>query len=357
MTNYNYTRQYEDPEESFFRDPLLLDRHRILNSTSFRRLGYKTQVFLPLEADHFRTRLTHSLEVAHLAGLLASRFNANIALAESISLAHDLGHGPFGHSSETILNKLLQNTGGFEHNQQSLRVVRFLEGPYPWFRGLNLTQATLAGMKVHNTPYDRPELLAPTASLEGQLANWADRMAYNTADLEDALGAAIISQDDLKNLTLFRMAWEQLDASLKNKPFHAVRRIVLGSIQRNLIEAIEVCGTDDKFAVTMNSQTLEALKEMEKFLYERVYRCPQLADTSQKVQEVISKLFYRYQNQPELLPKRYLVRQREISLERTIGDYISGMTDRFCLKVYRQIFGPDDMLLQSIQPVVGIGSL
>jgi len=203
----------------------------------------------------------------------------------------------------------------------------------------------------------RSELLDTTASLEGQLANWADRMAYNTADLEDALGAAIISQDDLKNLPLFRMAWEQLDASLKNKPFHAVRRIVLGSIQRNLIEAIEVCGTDEKFAVTMNSQTLEALKEMEKFLYERVYRCPQLADTSQKVQEVISKLFYRYQNQPELLPKRYLVRQREISLERTIGDYISGMTDRFCLKVYRQIFGPDDMLLQSIQPVVGIGSL
>ncbi len=357
MVDADLAREFEDPEELFFGDPLLLDRHRILNSTSFRRLGYKTQVFLPLEADHFRTRLTHSLEVAHIAGLLAHRFGANPALAETISLAHDLGHGPFGHSSETILNKLLADVGGFEHNHQSLRVVEYLEGPYPWFRGLNLTRATRAGMEVHNTPYDRPELLDTVASLEGQLANWADRLAYNTADLEDALGANLITQDHLADLSLYRKAWDRLDSRLREKPFHAIRRIVLGHIQMILIEGLELRQANGVPLLALRDAILHDLKETEKFLLNRVYLCPQLLDTTHKVQEVISRLFARYRKEPELLPNRYLSRQTESPVDRIIGDYISGMTDRFCLKTYRQLFGEDDILLRSIQPVVGIGSL
>lgn len=360
MEHCNFSRQYPDPEADFFREPLLLDRHRITHSTSFRRLGYKTQVFLPLEADHLRTRLTHTLEVAHLAGLLADRFGANGLLAEVISLAHDLGHGPFGHSSECILNRLLAATGGFEHNHQSIRVVQYLEGPYPWFRGLNLTRATLAGMEVHNTPYDRPDLTDTGGHLEGQLANWADRLAYNMADLEDALGADFLTPDDLRSVSLFRDVWDQLTPGLRQKPLPAIRRVILETIQQILIQSIEVRRPDGNAAahclVTMNDRELAALKEMEAFLMQKVYRSPRLAETSETVQNIIAKIFHRYREEPELLPLRYLSRQPELPLDRIIGDYISGMTDRFCLKVYRQMFGPEDTLLRSIQPVVGLGS-
>ncbi|MFA5865494.1 MAG: HD domain-containing protein [Phycisphaerae bacterium] len=357
MTNYDFSRQCPDPQESFFANPLLLDRHRVLHSTSFRRLGYKTQVFLPLEADHLRTRLTHTLEVAHLAGLLADHFGVNTALAEVISLAHDLGHGPFGHSSEKILNLLLEKVGGFEHNHQSLRVVQYLEGPYPWFRGLNLTHATLAGLEVHNTPYDRPDALDTNSHIEGQLANWADRLAYNTADLEDALGAGFLIPDDLKNLALYRQSCDQLDPSLRDKPLPALRRIILESIQIILIQSLEIQRPNGSPMVTINGRELQALRELESFLLEKVYRNPQLARTSQTVQEIIAKIFHRYQQEPRLLPTRYLSRQGDLPLDLIIGDYISGMTDRFCLKVYRQMFGPDDILLASIEPVVGLGSI
>jgi dGTPase len=160
MKQADFSRQYDDPQAEFFPAPLLLDRHRIIHSTAFRRLGYKTQVFVPFEADHFRTRLTHSVEVAHLTGLLSQKFNANSTLAEVISLAHDLGHSPFGHTGEKTLNELLKNEAGFEHNQQSLRVVQYLERPFPWFVGLNLTEATLKGLELHGTPYDRQDTIS-----------------------------------------------------------------------------------------------------------------------------------------------------------------------------------------------------
>jgi dGTPase len=356
MVNRDYSRHWPDPDESFFRVPLLLDRHRIIHSTSFRRLGYKTQVFLPLEADHLRTRLTHTLEVAHLAVLLAHHFRADPLLTEVISLAHDLGHGPFGHSSECVLNRLLAGVGGFEHNQQSLRVVQYLEGPYPWFRGLNLTRATLAGLEVHNTPYDRPDQSDAGGNLEGQLANWADRLAYNMADLEDALGAGLVTPEALRDVGIFREAWDRLEPSLREKPLPAIRRIILENIQQGLIQSMSVHSSDGKARVSLRAAELQALTELEAFLMANVYRCPQLARTSETVQAIIEKIFDRYRKEPELLPLRYLSRQTDFPLDRIIGDYLAGMTDRFCLKAYRQMFGPDDMLLCSIQPVMGLGS-
>jgi dGTPase len=356
MNHLELTRIFPEPQESIFSDPLLLDRHRIIHSTSFRRLGYKTQVFLPLEADHFRTRLTHSLEVAHIAILLTGKFDGHRLLAEVISLAHDLGHGPFGHSSERILNKLLSSVGGFEHNHQSIRVVEYLEGAYPWFRGLNLTRATLEGMAVHNTPYDQPDRLDSEGHLEGQLANWSDRIAYNSGDLEDALGADFITQSDLETLSLFRKSRAEIPNELMEKPLHAVRRIILESIQHILMESLEADSITGKLVVTMKGQELNDLKEVEAFLLHHVYLSDRLKRTAGVVQEMISRVFNRYLDNPELLPQRFLVRKNEFPMERIIGDYISGMTDRFCLKTYRQMFGSDDTLLSGIDPVVGLGS-
>ncbi len=354
--NHDYSRRWPDPQEQWFSNPLLLDRHRILHATSFRRLGYKTQVFLPLEADHFRTRLTHTIEVAHVASLLACRFDANALLAEVISLAHDLGHGPFGHSSEAVLNQLMTGVGGFEHNAQSIRVVEYLEGAYPWFRGLNLTRTTLEGMAAHNTPYDRPGQPLACEHLEGQLVNWADRLAFNMGDLEDAIGADFITPQQLQNLTLYRRAFDELTEDLREKPVHALRRILMESIQQTLINALELQTVPGGRRVTMQSDVQAGLEQMEAFLMDNVYRGPQLTQTSQTVQAIISRIFNRYREQPDLMPRRYLNRQSEMPLDRIIGDYLSGMTDRFCLKVYRQLYGADDMLLTSIKPVIGIGS-
>lgn len=354
---YDISRQNADPLAERFHDPFLLDRHRVLHATSFRRLGYKTQVFLPLEADHFRTRLTHTLEVAQMAILLADRFKANPLLAEVIGLAHDLGHGPFGHASETALNKLMADADGFEHNEQSIRVVEFLEGPYPWFRGLNLTRSTLDGLQAHTTPYDRAEQSHVNDHLEGQLVNWADRLAYNSADLEDALGADFITADELLSLPLYRRAWDMIPQELQDRPIYALRRVVIENLQYILINAIELRKIDGKKIVVLRDEELREITKIEKFLLERVYLSERLIHTAQIVQEIIDKLFNRYRAEPELLPRRYLSRIPDISLDRTICDYISGMTDRFCLKLYRQLFGDDDKLLQSIQPVIGTGSL
>jgi dGTPase len=356
MTNINILREYPDPQARRFADPFLLDKHRVLHSTSFRRLGYKTQVFLPLEADHFRTRLTHTLEVAHVAEMLAEKFGGNSRLVEVISLAHDLGHGPFGHSSETILEKLLASVGGFEHNEQSIRTVKFLEGPYPWFRGLNLTRSVILGLEAHNTPYDRADQADLNDHLEGQLVNWADRIAYNSADLEDALGANFLTAGDLQQLALCRRAFEMVPEEFQDRPIYAIRRIVLENLQQILIDALKIDDIAGKKLVRLRAEELKDLEAVESFLMENVYLSPLLARTSQTVQEMIAKIFHCYKNKPELLPKRYLNRQPEVPLDRTIGDYIAGMTDRFCLKVYRQMFGEGDTLLQSIQPVVGAGS-
>jgi dGTPase len=354
---YNISRQHDDPLAQRLNDPFLLDRHRVLHSTSFRRLGYKTQVFLPLEADHFRTRLTHTLEVAHMAILLANRFGSNPLLAEVIGLAHDLGHGPFGHSSETALNKLMAGEGGFEHNEQSIRVVEFLEGPYPWFRGLNLTRSTIDGLKAHNTPYDRADQSETNDHLEGQLVNWADRLAYNSADLEDAIGADFVTTEELQSLELYRRAWEMIPKELQEKPIYALRRVVMENLQYILINAIELCEVSGKTIVKMRNEELSQLVAVEKHLLSKVYMSDRLLETAKIVQEIIAKLFGYYRAEPNRLPKRYRSRMPEVSLEKTICDYISGMTDRFCLKTYRQFFGDEDELLKSIQPVIGPGSI
>ncbi len=337
---YDFSREYNDPQEKAFGEPIMLDRHRIIHSTAFRRLGYKTQVFVPFEADHFRTRLTHTVEVAHLSALLSLRFNANSNLAQAISLAHDLGHSPFGHTGEHTLNKLLENDGGFEHNQQSLRVVQYLERPYPWFVGLNLTKATIEGLKSHSTPYDRAGKDIPTIMIEAQIANWADRIAYDASDIEDAFGAGLIRNEDMLQLALYKRVWHELDDNIRNKPIPKIRRVICERLQMAIIDALTV---DSNGIMMLDNEISAQLEQMEKFLLENVYLHRKLTKISEIVEQILMRLFNHYVDNPELLPKRFLERQNVDSIKRIVADYIAGMTDRFCLKTYQNLFNDNSL--------------
>ncbi len=332
-------REHNDPEEKTFEGtPLTLDRHRILHSTSFRRLGYKTQVFVPFEADHFRTRLTHTIEVAHIARLIANKFGANPDLAETISLAHDLGHGPFGHSSETILNKILKDVGGFEHNKQSIRVVKYLEHPYPWFVGLNLTRATLLGLELHDTPYDKSSAQNSINLIEAQIANFADRFAYDVSDLEDAFGAGFVKHENIVKIPLYKRIWDNLSQEHKSMPIYKIRRVICDNLQKLLIDSLYI----DNNEIKLSDNILAELEEFEQFMLETVYLHPSLKKTSQAVHRIIERLFEYFRNHPNSLSERFYTRIETDSIERVIADYITGMTDRFCLRRYIEIFGEDE---------------
>ncbi|HVP13599.1 MAG TPA: dNTP triphosphohydrolase, partial [Phycisphaerae bacterium] len=233
------------PDES----PFELDRHRILNCTAFRRLMHKTQVFVTDSGDHFRTRLTHTLEVAAQAQRLAKLLHLNPRLAVAISLAHDLGHPPFGHAGEQALAELMADHGGFEHNLQSLRVVDYLEHPYPSYRGLNLSFELRESLIKHSTPYDRPQAnvaidslvkplldAGPMPPLEGQVASLADLIAYTLHDIEDGLGEDILSEDSLNQSAIWREAAEPIRSSFPSHSLHAIRRPILENLARRLNE-------------------------------------------------------------------------------------------------------------------------
>lgn len=354
---YDHTRRWPDPDEDVFADPLVLDRHRIVHSMAFRRLQYKTQVFLPFEADHFRTRLTHTLEVAQIGMVLAERFGAAKGLVELICLAHDLGHGPFGHASERALDERLKEAGGFEHNDQSLRVVRYLERPYPYFAGLNLTAAVLAGLSSHTGRYDR-SWSDRSGTLESQLASWADRLAYDAGDLEDALGAELVSVQEIRQIEIGRRAFERIGTSFDDRPIPAVRRILCEAIQRIAIDHMSLEPNDASGYVQASKPTRDDLAGLEELLAVSVYRHPQVARVDDLCAQIVSKMFDRYCDDPAAMPQRYIRfgQAQNERIERTIADYISGMTDRFCLKVYRQMFGDNDMLLRSLAGLVNLRS-
>jgi len=232
-------RRHEEPANELY-TPFELDRIRIVSCTAFRRLEGKTQVFAPHEHDHFRTRLTHTLEVSQMARTLARLLGANETLAEAIALAHDLGHPPFGHAGEVALNQAMSDCGGFNHNLHSLRVVDYLEHPYPPYRGLNLTGEVRGGLAAHCTRYDAPESSdgsdAPAgASVEAQIASVADRLAYNCHDLEDAIGGNMIGLEELQDVRLWQEAMEAHSGVVMDRPIHAIRRVALDAIVSRLV--------------------------------------------------------------------------------------------------------------------------
>jgi dGTPase len=341
-------------------DPYAVDRERVLHSAAFRRLAHKTQVFVSGEHDHFRSRMTHTLEVTSVVRRLCVAMQVNGAVGELIALTHDLGHPPFGHAGELALHKLMIHHGGFEHNAQSLRIVEYLEHPYPAFRGLNLTYEVRESLAKHCTIFDHPGIhpLADgtQAPLEGQIANLADRVAYDCHDLEDAIGAGLLEEADFKEVDLWIEAERPVRAADPDLPLAAIRRPILDRLEalllddivaesRRRISSIALSSVDDvrglaQPLVSFSPEMRPRVDQLESFLSEKVYRHSRLIRMDDKAGRLIEQLFDVYLAEPKLLPQRFSLRVAEQGLHRVLCDYIAGMTDRFCQEEYRRLFEP-----------------
>ena len=352
-------REHIEPSDAL-RGPFELDRHRIIESTAFRRLEQKTQVFATAHHDHFRTRLTHTLEVAQIARTLAVALGANESLAEAIALAHDLGHPPFWHAGEVALDECMRDYGGFNHNTHALRVVEYLEHPFPAFRGLNLTQAVRDGLDAHESRYDVPlgdMGVAPERgpSVEAQIASVADRLAYNCHDLEDAIGAGFIGFKELEPLALWSRAAESAKCYSPQAPIHAVRRLILDQLLNVMLG--DVVGTSRGHLAGVASAEEAAVSSvllvvasgamdaemgcLEEFLFEHVYRHPEVTAMDARGRAMVKGLFAAYCQQPEKMPPRFVERIAKQGAERVVCDYISGMTDRYCTAEFGRVLNPD----------------
>lgn len=354
-------RRYPEAE-SAHRTPYQKDRDRVLHTTAFRRLEYKTQVFVNYEGDYYRTRLTHTLEVAQVARSLALALGLNETLSETIALAHDLGHPPFGHAGERILNGLMAGHGGFEHNRQSLRIVTRLEERYEGFPGLNLTWETLEGIVKHETIYDSPETqdmpeYEPTwrPSLEAQIANVADETAYNAHDLDDGLRSGLITPRDLVGLAV----WDRLCAQLGFDAIHisererrVLIRELLGWMIGDLISEsdrrIETAGITSledvrRVEAPLIGHTLEVrdlLNDLKHFLFTCLYSNYRVVRQVHKADHFLTTLFQAYLRRPAMLPPSVRGREKQFGLERAVCDYLAGMTDRYAMEEYRKLYDP-----------------
>ena len=346
-------------DEAEYRTCFQRDRDRILHTTPFRRLEYKTQVFVNDEGDYYRTRLTHTLEVAQIGRTLARAMGANEDLVEAVCLAHDLGHPPFGHAGEITLNRLMADQGGFDHNRQSLRIVEKLECRYPAFTGLNLTWEVCEGIVKHETEYDVADAgrYDPDkhGTLEAQLANPADELAYTAHDLDDGLRSGLISPEELTGVAW----WEALKESLAwdGTGFdrlwrHRLVRRLLGLLVTDVIEEtarrIEMTGVQSPDAVRAlpenvvapSPQTHAMTRELKQFLYEHLYRHPRVMRMQIKAERILTALFEAYLAEPGQLPREEQAKLAERSLHRVVCDYIAGMTDRYALEEYAKMFDP-----------------
>ena len=349
-------RRYDEDEHPR-RTCFQRDRDRVIHSAAFRRLEAKTQVFLGEKSDYCRTRLTHTIEVAQIARTMARILAVNEDLAEAVALAHDLGHGPYGHCGEAVLNELMAGHGGFEHNRQSLRLVEYLEHPYPKFRGLNLTFETRWCLAKHETRYDHPEETAEYgpgwAPLEGQIADLADAIAYNSHDLDDALACGLIEESDLADVVLYETARQSFERDFPaTHRFARQLRCAKAIIDILITDAVEetgrrlqelkprdvadVCQAEEK-VVALSGRAAQQLAQLEEFLMERVYHHRQVVDDVRRAETQLRALFGAYLENPSLLPERYRQRFDEQGVHRVICDYLAGMTDRFCRQSYARL--------------------
>jgi dGTPase len=354
-------RRHPEPEHAF-RMAFQRDRDRIIHATAFRRLEYKTQVFVNHEGDYYRTRLTHTMEAAQVTRTLARTLGLNEDLAEAVALAHDLGHTPFGHAGERTLDRLMAPHGGFEHNAQSLRIVDVLEERYPRFRGLNLTFEVREGIVKHSTRYDRPQVrefdaaLAPC--LEAQIVDFADEIAYNAHDIDDGIKSGMLDAEELREVRLWSEALAEIVAVAPGASAHvvyyqAVRRLIdrmVTDLVETLLARLRAEGIDDLTAVRrvkprlveLSPEMTERNRELKKFLYERLYTHHRVTRMTQKADRIMSALFEVYVDEPGQLPPHVTRRAREDGepMARVIADYIAGMTDRFALEEYKKLFDP-----------------
>jgi dGTPase len=338
------------------------DRDRIIHCSAFRRLEYKTQVFVNHEGDYYRTRLTHTVEAAQVTRTLARILGLNEDLAEAIALAHDLGHPPFGHAGERTLDRAMQAYGGFEHNAQSLRIVDLLEERYPGFRGLNLSWEVREGIVKHSTRYDRPQVVEFDASLapclEAQIVDFADEIAYTAHDVDDGLKSGMLDPDALIAVPLWREAVTDAasaapDAREGIRRYQAVRRLIdwmVTDLVDTLLERIETAGIDSVDAVRRVKPRLvdfsphmaERHGDLKRFLNESLYHHHRVTRMTQKADRIMTALFEVYMAEPRQLPPHVMARAGEEAegVPRVIADYIAGMTDRFALEEYKKLFDP-----------------
>lgn len=363
-----------DEGESAFREPFQRDRDRIIHSSAFRRLKHKTQVFVEHEGDYFRTRLTHSIEVAQVARTIAGALGLNSHLTEAVALAHDLGHTPFGHTGEDALDAMMKPFGGFDHNAQALKIVTSLERHYAEWDGLNLTWETLEGIAKHNGPVtgELPPALAEYntrhdlelhthAGAEAQAAALADDIAYNNHDLHDGLRAGLFTLDEIAALPIIGPAIAEVDAlypglDAGRRRHEALRRVfgvmvedVLTTSQAVLAEAalqsVEDIRALDHAVIRFSPALWSDLKVIREFLFTRMYRAPSVVTMRARVTRVVEDLFAHYRAVPSDLPGEWRVEIEAATsdrrLARLVADYIAGMTDRFALQEHKR-FGLDD---------------
>ncbi|HOK65452.1 MAG TPA: dNTP triphosphohydrolase [Anaerohalosphaeraceae bacterium] len=338
-----------------YRGPFERDRDRIIHSAAFRRLEGKTQVFMPGVNDHYRTRMTHSIEVAQIGRTIARALGLNEDLTEAVCLAHDIGHSPFGHTGERVLNERTASFGGFEHNRQALRIVDFLETPYPDFRGLNLMYETRQSLAGHQGPYDRggcAEFSEPVCCLEGQVANLADRIAYNCHDLEDGIRARLIEEEQARTCALFRDAQEQIRAETiddfvirRTRTAKAILDRLVGDVietsrrvlQEACISSLEEVYQYGRPLIQLSETTQAPLEELEDFLRRRLYSHPHLKAVDNQIEQWLNDLFDRLCGQPEQMPRYFRNLIESEGLQRTVCDYIAGMTDRYALSLLEKV--------------------
>lgn len=352
-------------EEHAFRSCYQRDRDRIIHSTAFRRLEYKTQVFVNHEGDYYRTRLTHTLEVTQIATSIARALKLNADLTEALALAHDIGHPPFGHSGEDELHELMKNYGGFDHNLQGLRVVDILEERYPNFKGLNLSWEVREGINKHTTPFDHADRiieLEPEKSptLEAQVVDLADEIAYDNHDLDDGITSGLIKEEDLREIPLWRQMDERVGRSYSNlkdeiRKYQIVRALInlevtdLIAESEERIKRFNINMSEDarrisERLITFSQKLISDRAPLKKFLYENLYMHHKVIRMADKSRRFIRELFDVYISRPEQLPPTSRQRLKTEEPRRVICDYIAGMTDRYALDEYIKLFHPYERL-------------
>jgi dGTPase len=336
------------------------DRDRIIHSSAFRRLEYKTQVFVNHEGDYYRTRLTHTMEAAQVTRTIARALGLNEDFAEAVALAHDLGHTPFGHAGERTLDRLMTPHGGFEHNAQSLRIVDVLEERYAAFRGLNLSWEVREGIVKHSTRYDRPQVIEFDASLapclEAQIVDFADEIAYTAHDVDDGLKSGMLDPDDLETVDLWRAAMDEArrsgETTVSVQRYQAVRRLIdwmvsdlirtLGArITRDDIDSLAAVRKVKPRLVDFSAEMGERHRGLKAFLSDRLYHHHRVTRMTQKADRIMTALFEVYMAEPRQLPPHVTRRVGDgDGMPRVIADYVAGMTDRFALEEYKKLFDP-----------------
>ena len=352
-------RVYDEPSPKW-RTEYQRDRDRVIHSRAFRRLEYKTQVFLNGTGDHLRTRLTHTMEVAAIARNIARALKLNEDLAETLALAHDLGHSPFGHKGEMVLNKLMKDHGGFEHNRQSLRIVEELEQKYPGFSGLNLTWEVREGLVKHHTSYDHPAKRkgfdAKSSSLEAQVANLSDEIAYYSHDLDDGLDSGLLSEKKLgREIRIWHDAARKVKKEHGDLPDECRRyftiRCIIDEQVTDVVETTEqrILGADVKTANDVRLQPKALVQysparrqlnlELRDYLYKNLYFNPLVHEPNSRAVRLLEDLFEYYLEHPESVGGQAQKRASKAGRHRAICDYIAGMTDRYTVLEHQRLLG------------------